>query len=343
MEQKYFESYKAAGVDIDAGHRAVELMRHSAQRTADARVLGAFGVGSGLYDMGGLCEQSVLVTSTDAVGTKLKIAFCMDRHDTVGIDCVAMCVNDLLCFGARPLFFSDYLAMDAIRPEKADAIVAGVAEGCVQSGCALISGKTAQMPGFYGPEQYDLAGTAVGVAERGRCLDGSAVKAGDVILGLASSGIHASGYSLVRKVCEVERLGLDRYETVLGASLGEVLLQPSRIYVRAVLALLEALPVAAIAHISKGGLYEHLPRALPAGLAAKVDTAAIHTQPIFQLIRRVGNIPQKDMFATFNMGVGMAVIVDKNDADAALQVLRGCGEKATVIGEVVPGEGLMLL
>ncbi len=342
MKKTYFESYKAAGVDIDAGYRAVEQMKESAARTISERVLGDFGASSGLYDLTGLGSEPVMVTSTDAVGTKLKIAFLMGRHGTVGIDCVAMCVNDLLCCGARPLFFADYLAMGKIVPEKAGEIVSGVAEGCVQSGCALVGGKTAEMPGFYAEEQYDLAGTAVGMVERGRRIDGSGVQKGDVILGLASSGIHANGYSLVRKVFDIEEKGLDGYATVLGRPLGEVLMDPSRIYVRPVLALLRQVTVKSISHITKGGLYEHLPRSLPQGLTARLEVGAIRTQPIFQLIQRVGNIPQKDMFATFNMGVGMTVTVAAQDADAAMRVLRAAGDKVSAIGEVVEGDEMVL-
>lgn len=343
MKKKYFESYKAAGVDIDAGYRAVEQMKESAARTVSERVLGDFGANSGLFDLTGLGSEPVMVSSTDAVGTKLKIAFYMDRHSTVGIDCVAMCVNDLLCCGARPLFFMDYLAMGKIVPEKAGAIVSGVAEGCVQSGCALVGGKTAEMPGFYEQQQYDLAGMAVGMVERGRRIDGSTARVGDVIIGLASSGIHANGYSLVRKVFDIEEKGLDGYATVLGRPLGEVLMDPSRIYVRAVLTLLEQVPVKSLSHITKGGLYEHLPRSLPQGLTAKVELSALRPQPIFQLIQRVGNIPQKDMFATFNMGVGMTVVVAPAHAEKALQVLRAAGEKAAVIGEVVEGDEMQLV
>lgn len=342
MKRKYLESYKAAGVDIDAGYRAVELMKDSAARTMSEHVLGSLGAGNGLYDLAGCGSDPVMVSAADAVGTKLKIAFMLDRHETVGIDCVAMCVNDLLCCGARPLFFLDYLALGKTIPEKAGSIVAGVAEGCVQAGCALIGGKTAEMPGFYGEEQYDLAGVSVGVVEREHLIDGSTVQKGDVILGLASSGIHANGYSLVRKVFDIEEKGLEGYATVLGRPLGDVLLDASRIYVKPVLQLLKEVPVKSLSHITKGGLYEHLPRSLPEGLTGKLELAAIRPQPIFQLIQRVGNIPQKDMFATFNMGVGMTLVVRPEDADTAMQILRRAGEKVSVIGEVVEGDELLL-
>ncbi len=343
MKKTYLDSYRAAGVDLGATYRAVELMREPVARTLSDRVMDEFGAVNGVYDMTGLGSQPVMVTSTNAVGTKLKIAFYMDRHDTVGIDCVAMCVNDLLCCGARPLMFVDYLAMDKIQPEKASTIVAGVAQGCLASGCALIDGKTAQMPGFYDGGSYDLVGVAIGMVEKDRRLDGSTVRQGDVIIGLASNGIHANGYSLARKVFDIEEKGLDGYETVLGRPLGQVLLDPSRVYVKPILALLDALPVKAISHITKGGLYEHLTRTFPAGLTARVDTAAIKTQPIFQLIQRVGNIPRDDMFAVFNMGVGMAVTVAPQHADAAVQLLREAGEKVSIIGEVVAGEEIQLV
>ncbi len=342
MEKKYLESYKAAGVDINAGYRAVELMKASAARTISDRVLGVFGASSGLYDLTDCGQQPVMVSSTDAVGTKLKIAFLMDKHDTVGIDCVAMCVNDLLCCGAKPLFFVDYLAMDDLVPEQAGDIVAGVAEGCVQSGCALIGGKTAEMPGFYGDGQYDLSGVAVGMVEKDKLIDGSTVRCGDVVLGVASSGIHANGYSLVRKVFDIENKGLDGYATVLGRPLGEVLMDPSRIYVKSILGLLDKVPVKALSHVTKGGLYGHLPRSLPQGLTARIEVETIKVPPIFQLIQRVGRIPQKDMFATFNMGVGMAVVVAPEYADEALRILRAGGERAAAIGEVAPGEELIL-
>jgi len=342
MGKNYLESYKSAGVDIEAGHHAVELMKESAARTMNDRVLGGLGAASCLYDLSDMGDRQVMVSSTDAVGTKLKIAWMMDRHNTVGIDCVAMSVNDLLCCGAKPLFFLDYLSMGQVVPEKAGAIVAGIGEGCVRSGCALVGGKTAEMPGVYSPEMYDLAGTAVGVVQRDKIIDGHTVTAGDIILGIASSGIHANGYTLVRKVFDVEKNGLNGYTSVLGRPLGEILLDPSRIYVTAILKLVEAVPVKSIAHITKGGLYEHLPRSLPQGLAAKVEVGAIQTQPIFRLIQRVGNIPQKDMFATFNMGVGMTVVVAPDQVDAAVSVLRSAGEKVSVIGEVVTGTEMVL-
>ncbi len=343
MNKNYLDSYKAAGVDIDAGYRALELMREPASRTLNGRVLDPFGSINGVYDMTGLGSQPVMVTSTNSVGTKLKIAFHLDKHDTVGIDCVAMCANDLLCCGAKPLVFVDYLAMGAIQPEKAGVIVSGVAAGCLASGCALVDGKTAQMPGFYAGDQYDLVGVAVGVVEKSRRLDGSTVARGDVILGLGSSGIHANGCSLARKVFDIEEKGLDGYSTVLGRTLGEELLEPSRIYVKPILALLDAVPVKSISHITKGGLHEHLARSFPAGLTARVEVSAIRIPPIFQLIQRVGNVPRADMFGIFNMGVGMSVVVAPQYADEALRILRTAGERVSVIGEVVEGEELQLV
>lgn len=340
MEKKYLETYKSAGVDINAGYRAAELIAASAARTVTDRVVG--GIGDGLYDLSNFGRAPVMVTSNDSVGTKLKIAVMMGSYDTVGIDCVALCVNDLLCYGAKPLFFVDYVAMDDLVPELAGKLVDGVAEGCVQSGCALIGGKTAELPGFYSKGQVDLSGVAVGAVERDRLIDGSTVQSGDVVLGLAGSGIHANGYSLVRKVFEIEEKGLDGYSTVLGRPLGEVLMDPSRIYVKPILQLLEKLPVKAISHTTKGGLYGHLPRSLPQGLTARLDTSLIRIPPIFQLIQRVGRIPQKDMFATFNMGIGMTVVVAPEYADAALRLLRFSGERAAVIGEVTEGDELIL-
>ncbi len=349
-EKKYLESYKAAGVDIAAGQKAVKLIKASAERTIvgpelNSRVLGAFEATNGLFDLTGLGSAPVMVTSTDAVGSKLKIAAMMDRHNTVGIDCVAMCVNDLLCCGARPLVFTNYLSMSKLVPQQAEAIIAGVAEGCIQSGCALVGGKAAEMPDFYAAGQigqYDLAGVAVGVVERSRRINGSGVRKGDVILGLASSGIHANGYALVRKVFDIENKGLDRFETVLGRPLGEVLMDPSRIYAKAVLALLEEVDVKSLCHVTKGGLYINVPRSLPEGLTARINVASLKTQPIFHLLQRVGNIPRKDMFATFNMGVGMTVTVAPEDVEDAMRILRTAGEKVMVIGEVVPGEEMIL-
>ena len=340
MNKSQSDSYRDAGVDITEGYRAVELMKKHVARTripgADEE-LGGFG---GLFapDLKGI-SAPVLVSGTDGVGTKLKLAFLMDRHDTVGIDCVAMCVNDVICCGARPLFFLDYIALGRNVAEKVAAIVGGIAEGCVQAGCALIGGETAEMPGFYQEGEYDLAGFAVGLVDRSRILDKERVRSGDVILGLPSSGIHSNGYSLARKVLDVERVDLKApLEALDGRSLGGALLEPTRIYVRPVLELLSRVGVRSLAHITGGGFYENIPRSLPAGMAAKIRRASLEIPPVFELIRRAGSIPERDMFNTFNMGVGMTAIVAAEDAEEALRALAKEGLTARAIGEVVPGE-----
>ena len=333
------ESYKAAGVDITAGYEAVRLMKEHIARTNVPGVLSGIGGFGGLFglDLSGIAEP-VLVSGTDGVGTKLKLAFLLDKHDTVGIDCVAMCVNDIICAGAKPLFFLDYVAVGKNVPERVAAIVSGVAEGCVQAGCALIGGETAEMPGFYPEEEYDLAGFAVGVADKKKIIDSSAVRPGDAIIGLASSGVHSNGFSLVRKVFDVEHKDLTIHRDELGGSLGEALLTPTRIYVKPMLALLEQVTVKAVSHITGGGFYENIPRALPEGCAARIPLDRLGIPPLFQLIQREGNIPMRDMYNTFNMGVGMSVIVDKTQADKAVEILRGAGEDAWVMGEVAAGE-----
>ncbi len=335
--KSHSDSYRAAGVDITAGYRAVELMREHVRRTmipGAGEDIGGFG---GLFelDVTGL-ERPVLVSGTDGVGTKLKLAFLMDRHDTVGVDCVAMCANDVVCCGAKPLFFLDYVAVGKNVPERVAQIVSGVAEGCVQAGCALVGGETAEMPGFYAPNEYDLAGFCVGVVDRSRVLDKTRVRAGDVILALRSSGVHSNGFSLVRRVFDVENGALNRYQPELGTTLGEALLRPTRIYVKTVLGLLEAgLGVNAVCHVTGGGFYENIPRALPKGLKAVIRRADVQTPPIFDLIARTGGIPERDMFNTFNMGVGMCLMVSAQDADRAL---AACGGDAYLLGEVAPGE-----
>lgn len=342
--KSYSDSYKAAGVDVTAGYTAVELMKQHVAKTMTTGCIGGLGGFGGLFelDMTGL-KQPVLTAGTDGVGTKLKLAFLLDKHDTVGIDCVAMCVNDVVCCGAKPLLFLDYIACGKLVPEKIEQIVKGVADGCVESGCSLIGGETAEMPGFYPVDEYDLAGFTVGVVDKAKILDRSRVQAGDVLLALPSSGVHSNGFSLVRKVFDVEHSDLTLYSAELGAPLGETLLTPTRLYVKPLLKLLDAVPVKAVSHITGGGFYENIPRALPAGLSAKIDLAAVQTPPIFRLIERVGRISQHDMFNTFNMGVGMCVIVGKTDADQALSTLRAAGESAYVMGEVVPGdEGVVL-
>lgn len=333
-------SYKAAGVDITAGYRAVELMKQHVARTMIPGVLDGIGGFGGLFelDMTGI-QRPVLVSGTDGVGTKLKLAFLMDKHDTVGIDCVAMCVNDIVCCGAKPQFFLDYVAVGKNVPERVAQIVSGVAEGCVEAGCALVGGETAEMPGFYPEDEYDLAGFSVGVVDKSRILDKTAMEAGDVLIALKSSGVHSNGFSLVRKVFNVERGGLDKRYDELSATLGETLLTPTRIYVKQVLAMLEAgVRIRAISHITGGGFYENIPRCIPDGLCAKIDKSSLRTPPIFGMLQRMGSIPEHDMFNTYNMGVGMTMIVAKDDADKALAALKENGQDAYVIGEVVSGE-----
>ena len=345
MELSHSASYAAAGVNIEAGYEGVRLMKQHVERTFIPGVVSYIGGFGGLFapQLAGM-RQPVLVSGTDGVGTKQRIAQLMDRHDTVGIDCVAMCVNDIICCGAKPLFFLDYIAIGKNVPEKVAALVSGVAEGCVQAGCALIGGETAEHPGTMQPEDYDLAGFSVGIVDKPRILDKSSVRPGDVLLALPSSGIHSNGYSLVRKVFDVEHADLGRSVPELNTSLGEALLTPTRIYVKPVLAVLDACEVHGISHITGGGFYENIPRSVPDGLCAVVEKAAVRTPPIFDLIRERGKIPERDMFNTFNMGVGMSLIVSPADVDAALSVLMGAGVDAWVIGEIREGaEKLRLL
>ena len=324
------DSYAAAGVDITAGYRAVELMKKHIARTNIPGVVSGIGGFGGLFelDLTGL-TRPVLVSGTDGVGTKLKLAFLMDKHDTVGIDCVAMCVNDIVCCGAKPLTFLD---------EKIAQIVSGVAEGCVQAGCALVGGETAEMPGFYPENEYDLAGFSMGVVDRSKIFEPESVRAGDALIGLPSSGVHSNGFSLVRKVFDVENGGLDFYCDDLGTTLGEALLTPTRIYVKPVLKLAETVNVKAVSHITGGGFYENIPRSLPAGLTACIELASIGAVPLFERIADAGHIPMRDMYNTFNMGIGMCLTVPADQADEAVRVLKECGEDARIIGEVVPGE-----
>ena len=339
------ESYKAAGVDITAGYRAVELMKAHIKRTKNEGSVDDIGGFGGMFvpPLAGM-KDPVLVSGTDGVGTKIKIAFMTDKHDTVGIDCVAMCVNDIICAGARPLFFLDYIACGKNEPEKIASIVSGVAEGCVQSGCALIGGETAEHPGLMPEDEYDLAGFAVGIVDRSKVIDKNSVHPGDVILALPSSGVHSNGFSLVRHALDIENADLSSPRECLGGkSLGETLLTPTRIYVKPVLALLEQVNVHGISHITGGGFYENLPRCLPEGTAAKICRADVKIPPIFDLIAKEGNVPERDMFNTFNMGVGMAIVVAAEDAEKALSILREAGEDAYVIGEVVAGdEGVII-
>ena len=343
--QSKSDSYAAAGVDITAGYRAVELMKKHVARTViqkNAEDIGGFG---GLFplDLTGI-KNPVLVSGTDGVGTKLKIAFLMDKHDTVGIDCVAMCVNDVICCGAKPLFFLDYIACGKNYPEKIADIVGGVAEGCVQSGSELIGGETAEMPGFYPIDEYDLAGFSVGVVDKDKVIDKKSMKAGDVMIALPSSGVHSNGFSLVRRVFDVENCDLRApIEELGGKSLGETLLTPTRIYVKPMLALFEEVKVKGVSHITGGGFYENMPRSIPDGLGVKIKKSDVRILPIFKLLQKTGNISEHDMFNTFNMGVGMSVVVSREDADRALEILRANGEDAYLIGEIVASEDKVIL
>lgn len=335
----YSESYKAAGVDVTAGYKAVELMKSHVEKTKIPGVVSGIGGFGGLFqpNIAGM-KEPVLVSGTDGVGTKLKIAFLMDKHDTIGIDCVAMCVNDVVCCGAKPLFFLDYLAVGKNHPEKIEQIVSGVADGCVQAGCALIGGETAEMPGFYPSDEYDLAGFCVGLGDRPKLLDGSLVKAGDAIIGLPSSGLHSNGFSLVRKVFNISERNVHMYINDLGCTLGEELITPTKIYVKPVLSLMEKVVVKSVSHITGGGFFENIPRMLKKGFTAKIETAKIPQLPIFGLLQNQGNIPLRDMYNTFNMGIGMCIVTAAEDADEAVRVLNSEGESAVIIGSVENGE-----
>ena len=347
MKNSRSESYAKAGVDITAGYKAVELMKAHIKRTKNEGCLddvGGFGGCFGLPVAG--MEEPVLVSGTDGCGTKVKLAILMDKHDTIGIDAVAMCVNDIICCGAKPLFFLDYIACGKNVPEKIAAIVGGVAEGCVQSGAALIGGETAEHPGLMPVEDYDLAGFAVGIVDKKKILDNTKMKAGDVIIALPSTGIHSNGFSLVRKVFNIDANPAELYEACAdlgGKTVAETLLTPTRIYVKAILALLEEISVKGISHITGGGFYENIPRSIPDGLTAKIKKSDVRVLPIFKLIEKVGNIPERDMFNTFNMGVGMSVVVEKKDADKAIEILKAHGEDAYLLGEIIEGdEGVVL-
>lgn len=338
--KSYSESYKQAGVDITAGYKAVELMKQHIARTMTGGALSDIGGFGGLFelDMTGI-QHPVLVSGTDGVGTKLKMAFLMDKHDTVGIDCVAMCVNDIICCGAKPLFFLDYVAVGKNRPEKVATIVSGVAEGCVQAGCSLIGGETAEMPGFYPEDEYDLAGFSVGVVDKEKILNNRTIREGDVVIALPSSGVHSNGFSLVRRVFDVENSDLNAPVAELGGqSIGQALLTPTQIYVKPMLALFEQITVKAVSHITGGGFYENIPRSIPDGFGVKIDKASLRILPIFDLIAKTGKIPERDMFNTFNMGVGMSVVVDKNDADQALAILKEHGQDAYIMGQTEKSE-----
>lgn len=339
MDKSFSNSYKEAGVDVTAGYKAVELMKTHVAKTMNSSVISGLGGFGGLFelDLTGITKP-VLVSGTDGVGTKLKLAFLMDKHDTVGIDCVAMCVNDIICCGAKPLFFLDYVAVGKNFPEKVAQIVSGIAEGCVQSGAALIGGETAEMPGFYPIEEYDLAGFSVGVVDKDKIVDITKQKAGDVLIALPSSGVHSNGFSLVRKVFDIENCDIKTTIPELGCSLGEALLTPTRIYVKPLLRLMEEVEVKAVSHITGGGFYENIPRALNDNMVAVIDKDALKILPIFELIQKTGNIPERDMFNTYNMGVGMMLCVDAKDADKALDILKQAGEDAYVIGTLAEGE-----
>ena len=334
-------SYKEAGVDITAGYKAVELMKVHVAKTMTKGVLDGIGGFGGMFelDMTGI-ERPVLVSGTDGVGTKLKIAFLMDKHTTVGIDCVAMCVNDIICCGAKPLCFLDYLAVGKNVPERVADIVSGIAEGCVQSGCALVGGETAEMPGFYEDNEYDLAGFSVGVVDKAKILDKERMQTGDAIIALASSGVHSNGFSLVRKIFDVSETNLHEYYEALGTTLGEALITPTKIYVKSVLAAFDAgIDIRAISHITGGGFYENIPRALGKGKAARIKQENVQVLPIFHLIQEIGSIEERDMYYTFNMGVGMCVVVPKEQVEQAIAVFNAHGENAYLLGEVVDGDG----
>ncbi len=338
-EKSRSESYAAAGVDITAGYRAVELMKKHIARTVTPGTVSGIGGFGGLFelDLTGI-SRPVLVSGTDGVGTKLKLAFLLDKHDTVGIDCVAMCVNDVICCGAKPLFFLDYIALGKNIPERVANIVSGVAEGCVRAGCSLVGGETAEMPGFYPEDEYDIAGFTVGVVDKEKIFDNSLIDDGDAIIALPSSGVHSNGFSLVRKVFGIGSGGrINEYSAELGKTLGEALLEPTKIYVKPVLTLAEKIAPRAVSHITGGGFYENIPRSLPNGYRAVIEKKSIRKNPLFDIIALEGNIPERDMFNTFNMGVGMSIVVGKAYADTAVSILRESGEDAYIIGEIKKG------
>lgn len=339
MEKSFSESYAAAGVDVTAGYKSVELIKESVKRTNIAGVLGGIGGFGGMFELPmGEYKNPVLVSGTDGVGTKIKLAFLMDKHDTVGIDCVAMCVNDVACSGAKPLFFLDYIACGKNFPEKIAQIVAGVAEGCVQSGCALVGGETAEHPGMMPEHEYDLAGFTVGIGEKDKLVSGEHLARGNALIGVASSGIHSNGFSLIRKVFDINEKTIAVKYDELGTTLGEELITPTRIYVKPLLALMDGVRVNAISHITGGGFYENVPRMLNDGFTAVIEKDKCFKKPIFDLIRKTGNIPERDMYNTFNMGTGLVIAVDADKADEAVRILKANGEDAAVIGEIKSGE-----
>lgn len=337
------DAYKQAGVDVEAGYKSVELIKEHVKKTNIPGVISGIGGFGGLFELDGGYKNPVLVSGTDGVGTKLKLAFIMDKHDTVGQDCVAMCVNDIVCGGAKPLFFLDYIAVGKNTPEKIADIVKGVADGCVKAGCALVGGETAEMPGFYAPDEYDLAGFSVGIVDKEKIIDGGRIQAGDRIIGIASSGVHSNGYSLVRKIFNIDdsaecAAALKKYDDELGASVGETLLTPTKIYVKPMLKAIEAVDVKAVSHITGGGFYENIPRMLKKGTRAKIDKNSFEILPIFKRLQRLGDIPEHDMYGTYNMGVGMMFVVPKEQADKAVETINAAGEKAFVVGEIIAGE-----
>ena len=339
MEKSFSKSYAEAGVNIEAGYKGVQLMKKHIARTVIPGVMSDIGGFGGMFSLAGEeMKEPVLVSGTDGVGTKQRVAQLLGKSDTVGIDCVAMCVNDIICSGAKPIFFLDYIAIGKNDPEKVASLVSGVAEGCVQAGCALIGGETAEHPGTMKPEDYDLAGFTVGIVDREKIIDNNKMQAGDVIIALPSSGIHSNGYSLVRKVFDVENADLTVYEESLGKTLGEELLTPTKIYVKPVLQAIKNAEIHGISHITGGGFYENIPRSIPDGLCAEIDKKRIKIPPIFTLIRQRGNIPERDMFNTFNMGVGMAVIASRGTAQGAMDTLKAAGENPYIIGKIVTGE-----
>ena len=338
MEKSFSESYKAAGVDVTAGYKGVQLMKKAVQSTYTNAVISDIGGFGGLYapQIQGM-EEPILVSGTDGVGTKLKLAFLMDKHDTIGEDCVAMCANDVICTGASPMFFLDYMALGKNIPEKVATIVTGVAEGCKKANCSLVGGETAEMPGFYPEDEYDLAGFCVGVVDKKKIIDSKTIEVGDKVIGLASSGVHSNGFSLVRKVFDVNEENLKEYVEELGKTVGEALLEPTRIYVKPILKLIKEVKVKGISHITGGGFYENLPRMLRDGVSLKIDKNSYEVPALFKLIESRGNIPERDMYNTFNMGIGMAVIVPENEVEKALSLLKEAGEEAYLIGSVVEG------
>lgn len=338
MEKSFSESYKEAGVDVTAGYKSVELIKKSVQETYNKSVISDLGGFGGLFapNLTGM-KEPVLVSGTDGVGTKLKLAFLLNKHDTIGQDCVAMCVNDIICCGATPMFFLDYLALGKNVPEVVATIVKGVTDGCKKAGCALIGGETAEMPGFYPEDEYDLAGFSVGIVDKEKIIDPSKINVGDAIIGIASSGVHSNGFSLVRKIFDVNKENLNEYKEELGMTLGECLLTPTKIYVKPVMKVLEQVEVKGISHVTGGGFYENLPRMLKDGVSIEINKESYPVLPIFKMIMEKGNIPERDMYNTFNMGIGMALIVDNKDIEKTIEILKENGEQAYVIGKIVEG------